>query len=78
VTEADWATWRPEDVKPFVDHALDVFGPYRLLFGSDWPVCLVAATYGEVLDAARVTLAGLNSDERAAVFGTNAVEVYRL
>jgi L-fuconolactonase len=78
VTEADWATWRPEDLEPFVDHALDVFGPDRLLFGSDWPVCLLAATYGEVLDAARAALAGLSSDERAAVFGGNAVAVYRL
>jgi L-fucono-1,5-lactonase len=78
VTEADWGTWRAEDLEPFVDHALDVFGPDRLLFGSDWPVCLLAATYGEVLDAARATLAGLSSEERAAVFGGNAVAVYRL
>jgi L-fuconolactonase len=78
VTEADWATWRLADLEPFVDHALDVFGPDRLLFGSDWPVCLLAATYGEILDAARATLAGLSSDEGAAVFGGNAAEVYRL
>ena len=78
MTEADWGTWRPDDLQPFVDQALDVFGPDRLLFGSDWPVCLLAATYSEVLDAARVTLAGLSSAERAAVFGGNAVAVYRL
>ena len=78
VTEADWATWQPDDLAPFVTHALDVFGPDRLLFGSDWPVCLLAATYGEALDTARTTLAGLSGDERAAVFGGNAVEVYRL
>jgi len=78
VTEADWGAWRPEDLEPFVDHALNVFGPDRLLFGSDWPVCLLAATYSEVLDAARVTLAGLSSEERAAVFGGNAAAVYRL
>jgi L-fuconolactonase len=78
VTEADWATWRPADLEPFVEHALEVFGPDRLLFGSDWPVCLMAATYGEVLDAARATLAGLSGVERAAVFGGNAVAVYRL
>jgi L-fuconolactonase len=77
VTEADWATWRPEDLERFVGHALDVFGPDRLLFGSDWPVCLLAATYGEVLDAARATLAGLSKEERAAVFGGNAAAVYR-
>ncbi len=78
MTEADWATWRPEDLEPFVAHAVEVFGPGRLLFGSDWPVCLVAATYGEVLDAARVTLAGLTPAERARVFGDNAVDVYGL
>jgi L-fuconolactonase len=78
VTEADWATWRPADLEPFVEHALEVFGPDRLLFGSDWPVSLLAATYGEVLDAVRVTLAGLSSEERAAVFGGNVVAAYRL
>ncbi len=78
VTEADWATWRPDDLAPFVAHALDVFGPDRLLFGSDWPVCLLAATYGDVLDAAQATLPDLTTAELAAVFGENAVEVYRL
>ena len=78
VTEADWATWQRADLAPFVGHALEVFGPDRLLFGSDWPVCLLAATYDGVLDAARATLAGLSSEERAAVFGGNAIEVYRL
>ena len=78
VTEAEWATWRPEDLAPFVGHVVEVFGPGRLLFGSDWPVCLLAATYGEVLDATRETLAGLTPAEQARVFGDNAVELYRL
>jgi L-fuconolactonase len=78
VTEADWDSWRPDDLAPYVEHAIDVFGPDRLLFGSDWPVCLLAASYQQVVDAARATLAGLAPDEIAAVLGTTAVEVYRL
>ena len=78
VTEAAWATWQPADLEPFVRHAVEVFGPGRLLFGSDWPVCLLAATYGEVLEATRETLAGLTPAELARVFGDNAVEVYDL
>jgi L-fuconolactonase len=78
VTEAAWSTWQPADLAPFVSHTVDVFGPGRLLFGSDWPVCLLAATYGQVLDAARATLGALSERERAAVFGGNAIDVYSL
>ena len=78
VTEADWTSWRTAEIAPYVDHALGVFGPDRLLFGSDWPVCLLAATYEEVLGLARETLSRLSDDEQAAVFGRNATSVYRL
>ena len=78
VTEADWATWQPATIAPYVDHAVDVFGAGRLLFGSDWPVCLLAASYEGVLGLARESLAHLGDGERAAVFGGNAIEVYRL
>ena len=78
VTEADWTTWQPASIAPYVDHALAVFGARRLLFGSDWPVCLLAASYEGVLGLARETLAQLTDAERAAVFGGNAIEVYRL
>ncbi len=77
VTEAAPTAWRPADLQPFVDHVVDVFGPRRLMFGSDWPVCLLAASYAEVLGAARECLAGLGATEAAGVFGDNAVEVYR-
>jgi L-fuconolactonase len=77
VTEADWSTWRLADLRPYVDGALDVFGPARLVFGSDWPVCLLAAGYAQVLDAARELLDGLGASERAAVFGENALAIYR-
>ena len=78
VTEASWDTWTRGDLRPFVDHALEAFGARRLLFGSDWPVCLLAATYDEVLAASVESLAALTPTERVAVFGDNAVEVYRL
>jgi L-fuconolactonase len=78
VTEADWEAWQPDDLRPYVAYVLDVFGSDRLLFGSDWPVCLVAASYQQVFDAARAALGDLTADEVVAVFGGNAAEVYRL
>jgi L-fuconolactonase len=80
VTEADWAAWTPAQLVPYVAHSAEVFGPERLLFGSDWPVCLLAAGYGEVVAAAAEALdrAGLGPAEREAVFGANARRLYRL
>jgi L-fuconolactonase len=80
VTEADWNRWTTGHLTPYVRHAVDAFGPERLLFGSDWPVCLLAASYAEVVEAAAETLerAGLDSGEREAVFGANALRTYRL
>jgi len=78
VTEADWSSWTPADLQPFVDHAIDVFGPERLVFGSDWPVCLLAATYAQVVGVARTTLSGLTDREQAAVMGANATRIYGL
>jgi L-fuconolactonase len=78
VTEADWATWTTGDLQPYVDHALGVFGPGRMLFGSDWPVCLLAASYDRVLVTARELLAGLSLAEREAVLGGSAARIYRL
>jgi L-fuconolactonase len=78
VTEADWERWQPADLAPFVEQALEVLGPGRLMFGSDWPVCLVAATYAEVIGVALELTAGLTESERAAIFGETARAVYRL
>jgi L-fuconolactonase len=78
VTEADWAGWQTQDIVPYVGHALEVFGAQRLLFGSDWPVCLLAASYERVLGLARDALATLSGDEQAAIFGANARELYGL
>jgi L-fucono-1,5-lactonase len=76
VTEADWAAWRPADLRPFVERILDVAGPDRILFGSDWPVCLLAADYQTVVTTARTLVAELSPAELDAVFGGTALAVY--
>jgi len=78
VTEADWQGWRLADLQPFVDAAIEIFGPDRLMFGSDWPVCLLAATYDGVIEAARSTTASLSPGERDQLFGETARHVYGL
>ncbi|MEV8512788.1 amidohydrolase family protein [Dactylosporangium sp. NPDC051484] len=79
VTEADWEHWKPQDLQPYAEQALDLFGPARLMFGSDWPVCRLAAPYGRVLAVADELITPLTSPaERAQVFGGTAAEIYRL
>ncbi|CAG7656965.1 amidohydrolase family protein [Actinacidiphila bryophytorum] len=78
VTEATWAGWEPADLLPYARHVLDVFGPARTLFGSDWPVCTLAAPYGAVLAVAESAATGLSPSDRAALFGTTAARVYGL
>jgi L-fuconolactonase len=78
VTEADTAAWRIEDLRPYADTVLTAFGPDRVMFGSDWPLCLLAASYDAVVDAAEQLTAGLSAHERAAVFGTTAARAYGL
>ncbi|MGY0234363.1 amidohydrolase family protein [Longispora urticae] len=76
VTEAAWAGWKPEDLAGYVDHALGTFGPDRLMFGSDWPVCTLAAPYPRVVEVTETALAGLSEAERRAVFAGTARQVY--
>jgi L-fuconolactonase len=78
VTEADWASWTVDDLRPFVEVILEAFGPARVMFGSDWPVCLLAATYARVVETAKSLLNALTDAERGRVFGGTAVETYRL
>ncbi|MFK4226714.1 amidohydrolase family protein [Streptomyces sp. NPDC019890] len=78
VTEAAWSTWTTPDLSPYADMVLDSFGPGRLMFGSDWPVCRLAASYAEVLAAARALTHRLSDEERHAVFETTASRVYGL
>jgi L-fuconolactonase len=69
---------QPQAFVPFVDEILGAFGAGRLMFGSDWPVCLLACTYADVVGLARTLLAGLSDAERAAVFASTAARVYGL
>jgi len=78
VTEANWTSWTTEDLRPYVDCALELFGSSRLLFGSDHPVCLLAASYERILECFRELLKDLTSDEQQMIFETNAMEFYRL
>lgn len=78
VTEADWQAWQVSDLQPYAAHVLDSFGPDRVLFGSDWPVCELAATYDQVLDAARSVTADLSKSEQAEVFAGTARRAYPL
>jgi L-fuconolactonase len=78
LTEAGWSAWRVDDLRPAVDLALALFGPDRLVFGTDWPVSLLAAPYEVVVATTRELIDGLSGDERAAVMGGSAVEVYAL
>jgi L-fuconolactonase len=77
VTEVAWTTWTPDDLQPYVDHLIGAFGPARLMFGSDWPVCELAASYDRVLAAAQHGLAGLTPDERQDILSSNALHVYQ-
>jgi L-fuconolactonase len=77
VTEADWAAWTPEGLRPYLDVVVEAFGVGRLMAGSDWPVCLVACEYGRWFEVLRKYFAGFSETERDAVFGGTATEVYR-
>jgi len=83
VTEADWrvagnAGWSPETLKPYLDVAVEAFGPDRLMAGSDWPVCLVASGYAQWFEVLRNYFAAFSETERKAVFGGTAIAVYGL
>jgi L-fuconolactonase len=78
VTEADWHTWQPADFRPYLDVVFAAFGPERVLFGSDWPVCEVAGGYDAVVSLAQQYLAGFSSHEQALFWGQNASRFYNL
>ncbi|MGD2218408.1 MAG: amidohydrolase family protein, partial [Gemmatimonadales bacterium] len=78
VTEAHWSRWRPEDIRPYLDVVFEAFGPERLMFGSDWPVCVLAAGYGQVAQLIDDYAACLSPAERDKLFGRNAVSFYGL
>jgi L-fuconolactonase len=78
VTEANWKSWTREDIIPYLDVALASFGPDRLMIGSDWPVCLVAASYGEVIRIVKDYISERVPKRAADIMGGNAQRVWRL
>src|ERR1700722_17671031 len=78
VTEADWQGWNPEQVRPYLDIAFESFGAKRLMIGSDWPVCNVAASYARVVNLVKDYMSGHTPEDREAVFGGNAANFWRL
>lgn len=78
ITEADWRLWRDADFKPYLDVALEAFGPDRLMFGSDWPVCLVAGNYRQVKELIAAYFSQLSVEQQNKIFGLNAISFYRL
>jgi L-fuconolactonase len=78
VTEADWTSWTVEQLRPYAETVLDAFGADRVLFGSDWPVCTLAAGYDAVVRSAEQLVEALGRGEREAVFGGAARTAYRL
>jgi L-fuconolactonase len=78
VTEDSWSHWSIESLRPYLDTVVSAFGADRLLAGSDWPVCLLAASYNHWWQVLRNYFADFSSDERAAIFGATAVRTYKL
>lgn len=78
ITEADWSNWKPSDLKPYVETALDAFGFERCMFGSDWPVCLLAGSYRDVHDAFVEVVGRISDHERQRLFQETAKSFYRL
>ena len=78
VTEADWKEWKKEDFRPYVDVVLNAFGVDRIMFGSDWPVCLVAASYEEMVGIVKDYFTTFSKQEQEQFFGINATRFYNL
>ncbi len=78
VTEADPANWSRSTLAPYIETVLEAFGPARLMFGSDWPVCLLGVTYAGWMELAREAVPALSPAEKARIFGGTAKEAYRL
>jgi len=78
ITEADYGHWTPDQIHPYMYLILEAFGAERIMFGSDWPVCLVAGNYGEVLKLTTDFIAPLSSHEQEAIMGRNCIQFYNL
>jgi L-fuconolactonase len=77
-TEADWNNWQVKDFQPYIDFCLEQFGPARLMFGSDWPVCLLTGNYNKILKVIIQSIRTLSEHEQARIMGLNAANFYQL
>ncbi len=78
VTEANYQSWTPEQLQPYFDVVMDSFGPSRLMFGSDWPVCLVATQYMEWINLFKKVISVFNKEDQEKILSKNAFEIYNL
>jgi L-fuconolactonase len=78
VTEADWQSWTPAELAPYAARALEWFGDGRLMVGSDWPVCLLAGSYGDVVDGYVAALGDLPDETLERILARNAIDFYEL
>jgi L-fuconolactonase len=78
VTEADWNHWKPGDLTPYLDTIFEAFGTDRIMYGSDWPVCLLASSYAGVFDNVSRYLSSLTNTEQEQILGLNAMKFYRI
>jgi L-fuconolactonase len=78
ITEADWHSWSDEGLSPYIETALEAFTPKRLMFGSDWPVVTLSASYRRWIGTVRDATAQLSTDERDRIFAKTAIEAYGL
>jgi len=78
ITEADWKTWKPDDFFPYMEIILEAFGADRILYGSDWPVCLVAGSYPTQLGIVETFIDRLSPTEKQQIMGKNAIQFYNL
>lgn len=78
LTEADWGQWKEPDFRPYLDIVVETFGIERVMYGSDWPVCLLAADYATSMSVVKNYFSGFGMDEQAMFFGGNAAKFYKL
>jgi L-fucono-1,5-lactonase len=76
VTEAKWRAWKTADFRPYLEVVLEAFGPERLMIGSDWPVCLLSADYGQAIGIVKEFIATLTESDRASIMGGTCARVY--
>ncbi len=78
LTEADWANWKAKDFTPYLDVVFNAFGPTRVMFGSDWPVCLLAGGYEGTMQIMQGYVSKLSATEQDLFWGDNTISFYGL